>query len=439
MLNQELINEINTCPLAKSKAEECNIIKRRMKAFGNSLCFYLCRIFSVRKNLISVCTFEGKGGYGCNPKYVVEELHKQNPNLEFVWFVNGNVIDSKQFPAYIRKVPNTLWSRAYWLTRSKVWIDNYRKPYGTVKRKGQYYLNVNHYTVGIKCTGLWRGDGFSKMAYLVSRNDSNMVDALTTDSVWTRGVSPKGFVYTGKFLNTGAPRCDVLYGDRSAKREQFRSKHNIPQDAKVLLFAPTFREGAKDGVRFVFSQIWSIDFEQLIGNLESSFGGKWYLCIKVHPQLAATFKEYKNDKIQDRLIDESQADDLYEIMAGMDAYITDYSSAIFEAGFAHIPAFIYADDISKYANDRGSLMWNIASDPLDCIGNNKDITPYLDVKLPFSVATNNDELTRNLRDFNQSEYDKALDNFHGAIELEFKGDASYRTAKEILEKLGSER
>lgn len=142
------------------------IRKRKRQAFRESLCFYACRIFQVRRNLISVCTFEGKGGFGCNPKPLVEELHRQNPQLRFVWFVNDM---TKEFPDYIRKVPNTLWSRAYWLSRSKVWIDNYRKPYGTKKRKGQYYLNVNHYTIGIKCTGLWRGEGFSPMAYLVSK------------------------------------------------------------------------------------------------------------------------------------------------------------------------------------------------------------------------------------------------------------------------------
>ncbi len=41
----------------------------------------------------------------------------------------------KEFPDYIKKVPNTLWSRAYWLSTSKIWIDNYRKPYGTIKKK----------------------------------------------------------------------------------------------------------------------------------------------------------------------------------------------------------------------------------------------------------------------------------------------------------------
>ena len=405
------------------------IRKRKRQAFRESLCFYACRIFPVRRNLISVCTFEGKGGFGCNPKPLVEELHRQNSKLQFVWFVNDM---TKEFPDYIRKVPNTLWSRAYWLSRSKVWIDNYRKPYGTKKRKGQYYLNVNHYTIGIKCTGLWRGEGFSPMAYLVSKNDSDMIDDLVIDSKWCEEVSPKGLVYEGTYQKTGAPRCDVLYGDRSDAKSRFRKKHHIPEDAKVVLFAPTFREGAKDGKRFVFSEIWTIDFQRLLDNLEKKFGGTWYLCVRVHPQLAPTFQEYKNPEIQDRIIDESQADDMYEILAGMDAYISDYSSACFEAGFAHIPVFLYADDIQKYAKDRGALMWNIATDPRERIGNNKVMTPNFDVKLPFSLASDNEELEKDIMEFDKAKYDKVLNEFHEKVGLVFNGRASESLADLII-------
>ena len=411
--------------------EENYIRYRKLKAFGSSLSFYLCRIFPIQKNLISVCTFEGKGGFGCNPKYVVEELHKRNSKYRFVWFVNDM---NKTFPDYIKKVPNTLWSRAYWLSVSKVWIDNYRKPYGTKKRRNQYYLNVNHYTIGIKCTGLNRGSGFSEMAYLVSKNDSAMIDHVVTDSDWAKESTPKGLVYDGEFLNTGAPRCDVLYGDKKEKRKWFRDKNHLPEDARIILYAPTFREGAKDGKRSVYSQIWSIDFARLKKNFEEKFGGTWYICIRVHPQLASVGEEYRDDRIQEYLINESQADDMYEILAGMDAYITDYSSAIFEAGFAHIPSFIYADDIETYKKDRGNLMWNIASDSLDYITNNKDITPQMDVVFPFSVATNNEEMEKRIIKFNMEKYEKDLDDFHKKIGLVFSGDASSKIADVIGEK-----
>ena len=414
--------------------ESLYILYRKIKALGNSICFYICRVFPIDKSLVSVCTFEGKGGFGCNPKYIVEKLHEKDSRLKFVWFVNKDAWD-KEFPEYIKKVPNTLWSRAYWLTKSKVWIDNYRKPYGTVKRKCQYYLNTNHYTIGIKTVGLWRGKGFSKMAYLVSKNDSDMIDDLITDSKFCDLATPKGLIYEGHCLKTGAPRCDILFGNRNGVKLSYRRNNGLPDDAKILLFAPTFREGAKDGKRFVYSEIWSIDFGRLLKNLENKFGGTWYICFRVHPQLASTFDDYRNDDIKGRILNESKADDLYELLAAMDAYITDYSSACFEAGFARMPVFIYADDIAQYKADRGSLYWNFCDENVKRVGVNKDIFPHEDWQFPFSIATDNDSLEANILSFNDTGYLEDLSKFFGEVGLVFDGKASDRVAEEVLEHL----
>lgn len=405
---------------------ECTyIFFRQMKAWINQCCFYLCRVFPIKKNRISVCTFEGRGGFGCNPKYLVKELHRRNQSYEFIWFVNDM---EKQFPSYIKKVPNTLLSRAYWLSTSKIWIDNYRKPYGTCKRENQYYMNVNHYTIGIKCTGLWRGKGFSRIAYLVSKNDSDIMDSLVIDSRWCEIVSPKGLLFSGPYLKTGAPRCDILFNNRLLARRLIREKHGLPKNAKIVMYAPTFREGVQNGKRSVYSREWSIDFRRLLMNLDRAFCGKWYICTRVHPQLASMIGKYKNIVVQNRMFDESQADDMYEILAGMDAYITDYSSAAFEAGFARIPVFIYADDIQTYASDRGSLMWNLATDSLGHVMNNRTITPEIETELPFSVATDNYSLECNIKNFDMQQYCGKLDKFSDDVGLVFDGKASQRLA-----------
>ena len=124
---------------------------------------------------------------------------------------------------------------------------------------------------------------------------------------------------------------------------------------------------------------------------------------------------------------------MYEILAAMDVYITDYSSACFEAGFARIPVLIYADDIEKYSKDRGALMWNLASDPQDNIGNNKNITPNFDVRFPFGVATNNDELEKLIFGFDNEKYCSKLDIMFDALGLVFEGNAS----KKVVEKIRS--
>lgn len=419
-------------PKIKSKAEERYIKKRKIKAFFNSLCFYVCRVFPIDNNLVSVCTFEGRGGFGCNPKYIAMELHKERPECKFVWFVNDM---NKDFPDYIKKVPNTLISRAYWLSKSKIWIDNYRKPYGTKKRKGQYYVNTWHANMGFKTIGLLRGEAFSYMAYLVSKNDSDMIDDIIVDSDYCEVMFRKGLVYNGHFLKIGQPRCDILHGDRTYYIEKFRHEHNLPDGCKVIMFAPTFREGAKNGKRFVFSEIWSIDFERLLKNMERKFGGEWYLCIRVHPQLTALFKEYRNEKFQGRIIDVSQADDMYEILAGMDAFITDYSSAAFDASEADMPVFIYADDIEKYINDRGSLLWELSSDTDKLVRNNRNIEPDIDAILPFDIAKNNDELEKRILEFDEENYQMKINSFREKEKIILSISASAKVCNKMVSKL----
>lgn len=107
-------------------------------------------------------------------------------------------------------------------------------------KENQYYMNVNHYTIGIKCTGLWRGKGFSRIAYLVSKNDSDIMDSLVIDSRWCEIVSPKGLLFSGPYLKTGAPRCDILFNNRLLARRLIREKHGLPKNAKIVMYAPTF-------------------------------------------------------------------------------------------------------------------------------------------------------------------------------------------------------
>lgn len=406
-------------------AEDRYLLKRKIRAFGNTVLFLLCRVMPVQKNKISVCTFEGRGGFGCNPRYIVEELHRRNAGYRFVWFVND---DAKEFPAYIKKVKNTVWNRARYLSTSKIWLDNYRKPYGTKKRKGQYYINTWHGTIGFKATGLWRGEAFSEMAYLVSRNDSDMIDYVLIDSEWCREMFPDGLVYYGEFLKFGAPRCDILYGDRVREKEEFKKRFQVGEkDAKFVMYAPTFREQQKGGSRSVYSQACSLDFDKLMTALQKKFGGSWYVCVRVHPQLAGSVREYGGK----RLIDLSSQDDMYEVLAAMDILITDYSSVAMDASFAGIPVFIYADDIEEYTKERGSLLWELSADTTVPVRNNKRMTPGIDTELPYGIARNNEELGDIIFRFDREAYEVKMKDFKRDVQIVFDGQASRRTADKI--------
>ena len=131
------------------------------------------------------------------------------------------------------------------------------------------------------------------------------------------------------------------------------------------------------------------------------------------------------------MIDVSREDDMYEILAGMDAFITDYSSAAMDASFAHMPVFIYADDIGQYVNDRGSMLWNMTTDSDAIIRNNRQMTPGMDVILPYPVAQNNEELESRILKFDMEDYLSKMKTFEEKVELTFDGKASLRIADRI--------
>jgi len=405
--------------------EQKYLLYRKIKAFRDSLAYVVTRVLPVKNNRITVCTFEGKGGFCCNPRYVVEELHRRNPNYEFIWLVND---ETKEFPDYVKAVKNTLWRRTYYLSTSRVWLDNYRKPYGTKKRKKQLYIQTWHGTICFKALGKWRGDGFSKIAYLVSRNDSNMIDYVVTDSEWCAEAYPNGLVYDGEYYKAGSPRCDIMINKREEQHNLIRKKYGVNESAKIVMFAPTFRERGQKDKRGVFAGDTTLDFERLLAALTDKFGGEWILFMRLHPQLAGQLNTFPLGKVKDKVIDVSKADDMCEIMAAADVMITDYSSAAIDASYIYMPVFLYADDIEQYVGNRGGMFWNYSLDSNEPITTNREMTPGINAVLPFPMAQNNDELEHNILSFDRTEYENKVREMHRAVGLLNDGHASERVA-----------
>ena len=72
---------------AEMDKEQSYIRKRIWKAKLQSILFYLCWIFPVRKKKIVFCCIEGTTGYSCNPKYIAEELIRRDKGYELIWLV----------------------------------------------------------------------------------------------------------------------------------------------------------------------------------------------------------------------------------------------------------------------------------------------------------------------------------------------------------------
>lgn len=390
--------------------EELYIFKRKIKAGLCRIPYYICGLLHIQEKKIVFSAFEG-GGYCCNPKYIAEELlqriHGSGASYKLYWLVNDI---SKEFPEGIHLVKNTLWNRAYHLSTAKVWIDNARKNYGTRKRKGQFYILTWHGAIGFKSVGRLRGNNFSKIAELVSKSDAKNVDVLLSNSQWCSNIWKTAF-WNEPVKITGSPRCDILINCRKEQYQKVRKEYGLPTQAKIVIYAPTFRGGSQETTREVFSELFTLDYDKMRAALHSRFGGEWYVMVRLHPQLTLRMQKIQMER-QSCMIDISERDDLYEVLAGADVFVSDYSSAAFDASLMRIPVFLYADDIKDYVADRGALTWKIAD-------------------IPFPLAQNNQELQNLIYSFDEERYLGILESCLKKMGVLEDGKASRRVADMI--------
>ena len=394
--------------MSKQGDEQTYIRKRLLKARFQSIPFYLFRLFPINKRKITFTCIEGTTGFSCNPKYIALELIRRNRDIpekdkwQLVWLVDDL---TKSFPSEIKVKKNTLLNRAFALTTSKFWIDNSRKQLEVRKRKGQIYIQTWHAKLGFKPTCLDRGASFSRIAYLVSKHDSDMIDYWLSNSDWYDATLKTGSLYEGKTIRCGSPRCDILVKAREDAKFKRIIKEKIANDLGItdiktdelhfMMYAPTFRGGSQSINRSLDEAGHMPDFSEVISALEQRFGGEWIILLRLHPQMTvrgieSDIADTSERDIYNRLKDVSKADDMYEILAGCDAFMTDYSSAAFDAAVMKIPIFLYCDDYEEYEGERGKFLWNFS-------------------KLPFPFAENIESLKNEISEFDEKVYKIAVE------------------------------
>lgn len=384
------------------------VIYRCIKAKLGAVLYYLFLLYPIRRNRIAVTNYQGKQGYGCNLKAIVEQVvatYGIDTKYEIVWLVNDT---EREFPSFIKKVKNNYINRAFYLSTSGIWLDNYRKPFEVRKLRKQLYINTWHGMMGFKTVGKLRGTEFPKIAELVSRNDSQMVDVFLSNSNWVDNVIKQAFLYDGRIIRTGSPRCDRFFNNSPEEREEVLKKNGLDVGYKYVIYAPTAR--LYNQAIHIRPDEYLLPFrpENVCIELGKRFGGKWKVLYRNHP-LAAVNKDAQSDY----MIDISKWGDLYEILSYCDVFISDYSSSTFDAANRRIPIFLIMDDLENYTTKRG-LLWDIE-------------------EIPFPVAKKEQELLKNISEFNETKYAERLEVVFKSVELLEDGQASERVLKEIDE------
>ncbi len=354
-----------------------------------------------------------QGEYTDNPKYIAEELIKRNLNVELIWIgKKSSLKELDMFPKEISRIYEWWTLEAFEaLASAKILVVNsvelFKRPYP--KKNGQYIIETWHGSLGIKRFDkeVNRGRAWTKAAELTT----DICDFLVSNSSFETKIYRDTFWPSQEVWEVGHPRNDCLLTNTNEDRQRIRTKifdylNREDCGEKLFLYAPTFR----DEKNF---DCYDLNPNELGEALERKFGGKWIGLYRYHPTVRA--KSAMAAMVWNNVMDLTMYPDMQDLIQIADVGITDYSSWIFDYMLVGNPGFIYATDIEKYNTERGFVY------PLETT--------------PFPIARTNDEMIKNILEFDTEKYEKHRRAFldeKGCIE---NGTASRAVVDKIVELL----
>lgn len=244
------------------------------------------------------------------------------------------------FRYFHEKNPLHLIQCIYTMFKSKVVVtDNYFLMTSVLrKRPSTTCIQVWHANGALKKFGLEDASNSERSPRDIKRFKRVYAsfDYIVTGSDHMREIFKSSFgVNDERFLPTGVPMTDLYYDQRrhSLKRNDF------PKGKKILLYAPTYRDFAMDGLILPFSK------EQL----QTELNGDYILLVKLHPAV----KHLAKAETDDEWIFDVSDQPLYPLLRVCDVLITDYSSIVFEYALLEKPVLFFTYDLDTYREKRG--------------------------------------------------------------------------------------
>lgn len=348
----------------------------------NSLGSFLLRIVQIfvktDPDLIIFVSYGGRK-FDDSPKAIYEEMTRdvRFSSKKFLWaFLEPdshnlspeNKINISSFKYFIK------------LLKARVWITNSSVERGlSIRCKNTFYLNT------------WHGSPIKKMGADInkgnnsfSKKDGSVPNVMLSQSDFEVDIFSRVFqIPRSIFEKTGLPRNDELVnGNNIDNIKRLKRKIGIPEDKKVILYAPTFREYEKDNLKnCVFTA--PLNFKLWEKELSSDY----CLLIRAHYEISKKLDFQDSDTIRNV----SDYDSLNELMLVSDILVSDYSSIFFDFSILERPMLAFCYDYELYASKRGMYF---------------DIRETLD-----SWCTTEKELLSEIKNINISERIKIASNF----------------------------
>ncbi|OIK11445.1 CDP-glycerol--glycerophosphate glycerophosphotransferase [Bacillus sp. MUM 13] len=331
-------------PLKTSIRSGKGRIKSGLTSLYKKTFLMLGTILPADKKLIVFESFLGKQ-YSCNPRAIYEYLQKTHPEYKMYWSADKKYTANfeREGVPYLRRF-SVEWM--FKMTRASYWVSNSRMPLWIPKPKHTTYLQTWHGTPLKKLAADMKEvymPGTDTESYKQNfHQESSKWDYLISPNPYSSEIFSRAFaVDPGKVIETGYPRNDVLYNENnSASISSLKKKMGIPDDKKVILYAPTWRDD-----EFYSKGRYKFSLKLDLNEMREKLGSEYVILLRLHYLIS---ENLELSDFEGFAYDFSNYGDISHLYLISDMLITDYSSVFFDYANLKRPMLFFVYDIENY-------------------------------------------------------------------------------------------
>ncbi|MET9927685.1 MULTISPECIES: CDP-glycerol glycerophosphotransferase family protein [unclassified Streptomyces] len=288
---------------------------------------------------------------GDSPRAVHAELVRRGTEVEHLWITGTAPGRTTHVPPGARAVPvhSAAWYEA--LARSRRIVTDEQLPTWFERRPGQTVVQTWH------GTPLGRfGAGLAETLYA---DHQHLATLAHRSAQWSVLVSPSRFAtpllrsslaYAGEVLEAGSPANDLLCApDRDKAAEEIRRTLGVPQDHRIVLYAPTYRDhlahapsATRDAPDRTAPGPYRWDPALDPHALARSLGPGHTVLVRRHPRVTGGFQDGPG------VLDVSRHPGAAELLLIADVLVTDYAGLVFDFALTGRPMLFHTYDLEHY-------------------------------------------------------------------------------------------
>jgi CDP-glycerol glycerophosphotransferase len=291
------------------------------------------------ENAVYLESFYGQSASD-NPLGIARTLRRMRPDVVRYWsVVDGSVAIPD---GDVRLIEG---SREWWRVRASARVlivnDWLRKRYRP--RPHQHVLQTWHGTM-LKRLALDRA-GVGLRTRIAVRRESRRWDALLAQNAYSARIFRSAYAYERGTWDEGYPRNDRLVSGADAS--DIRAAVGIPDGARVVLYAPTWRDDRTEMVDY-------LDLTSFARELRPNH----VLLVRGHSRTL----RYGKDLEADGLIDVTSYPNVADLLEVADLLVTDYSSVMFDFSATGRPVVFFTPDLAHYSSDLRGFYFDLLAE-----------------------------------------------------------------------------